>query len=209
MKQRFDLFAICLLIFAAILVTAMATDPKGFSVRDWQPLMAAFVALAAASLAYHAAMAKLDHDREVLAEERRRKALAVCLRLRFGAGAQKHDIDNLAFRIRPLNHATFQRDIAADTLIVRSQPAIEEAWENVDLFPADLALALHNMQLGRSNYELFKERYADQRWTLKPGEALPSELHRAHEAFSLWGQNSEQCIKQLLEFVRTELRRPV
>jgi hypothetical protein len=206
-KQRYDLLAICLLIFSAILVTAMGTDPKGFSVRDWQPLMAAFVALGAASLAYHAAMAKLEHDRYVSDEEQRRKALGICLRLRFGAGAQKHDIDNLIYRIRPLDHITFQREVAADALSVCRQPAIEEAWENVDLFPADLALALNNVQLGRSNYELFKEHHAGKLWKLEPGKDLPAELQRAREAFLLWSEHSAQCVEHLLKFVRSELRK--
>ena len=206
--KRYDLTAISLLMFAAILVTAMGTDPKGFSVRDWQPLMAAFVALGAASLAYHAAMAKLGHDRHLAAEEKRRKALAICLRLRFGVGAQKNDIDHLIFSIRLLYRLVDQqKDVAADALSVRRQPAIEEAWENVDLFPADLALALNNIQIGLSNYELFKGRYADKIWTLEPGAALPAELQRAHEAFSLWSKNSAQCIEHLLKFVRSELRR--
>jgi hypothetical protein len=43
--RKYDLLAISLLIFSAILVTAMAIDPKGFSLQAWQPLMAGILAL--------------------------------------------------------------------------------------------------------------------------------------------------------------------
>jgi hypothetical protein len=204
--KRYDLLAISLLMFAAILVTAMATDPKGFSLRDWQPLMAAFVALGAASLAYHAAMARLGHDRHLAAEEKRRKALGICLRLRFGVGVQKRELEFLMDNMCPLDPVR-EKDVAADALRVRRQPAIEEAWQNLDLFPAEFALTLNNIHIGMRNYELFKERHADKNWTLKPGEPLPTELKLAREVFSHWKESCAECLERLLKLVRTELRK--
>jgi hypothetical protein len=50
--RKYDLLAISLLVFSAIVVTAMSVDPNHFSIKDWQPLMAAFVALGAAGVAH-------------------------------------------------------------------------------------------------------------------------------------------------------------
>ena len=75
MNQRFDLIAISFLVFSAMIAVGLATDPKGFSLKEWQPLMASFVALGAASLAYKAAMAKVDYDRARELRELSRKRL--------------------------------------------------------------------------------------------------------------------------------------
>lgn len=169
--------------------------------------MAAFVALGAASLAYHAAMAKLGHDKYLAGEQQRRKALAICLRLRHGAGQLKADIDVLTYKTRQPDSGDHQeRVVVADSLSVRPQPAVQEAWENVELFPPELALALNNIQIGLSNYELFKTHYAGRTWTMKPGERGNLELLTAHHAFKRWGENTAECVEHLLKFIRTELR---
>jgi hypothetical protein len=70
MGKKYDLLAISLLIFSAVVVTAISVDPKGFALRDWQPLLAALLTLGGAgivyrgaTLAYRAAMSKVDLDR--------------------------------------------------------------------------------------------------------------------------------------------------
>ncbi|MBR0741182.1 hypothetical protein JQ581_30045 [Bradyrhizobium liaoningense] len=204
MEQRYSLVAMCLLLFGAILAAAMATDPKGFSVRDWQPLMAAFVALGAASLAYQAAMAKLDHDRILATEERRRKTLAIGLRVRLALGRLKSEVDALVAGTAPHDETSaFQtKGVPVDFYIVSSQPAIEEAWDNIDLFPVDLAHQLYSIKIGYDNFDLFKRKHAGTKWSLKRGEALPDELAAAHEAFVKWSNNCTQCLTLLLPFVR-------
>jgi hypothetical protein len=74
--RKYDLLAISLLVFSAIVVTAMSVDPNHFSIKDWQPLMAVFVALGAAGVAYQgvtltykAAIRKVDLDRSIHEQE--------------------------------------------------------------------------------------------------------------------------------------------
>jgi hypothetical protein len=50
------------------------------ALRDWQPLMAAFVALGAAALAYSAAMAKVQFDERMARQTEYRKILGIFLR---------------------------------------------------------------------------------------------------------------------------------
>ena len=78
--RKYDLLAISLLVFSAIIVAAMSVDPNHFSIKDWQPLMAAFVALGAAGVAYQgvtltykAAIRKVDLDRSIYEQEVRRR----------------------------------------------------------------------------------------------------------------------------------------
>jgi hypothetical protein len=46
--RKYDAIAISLLMFSVILVTAISIDPKGFSLKEWQPIMAAILALGGA-----------------------------------------------------------------------------------------------------------------------------------------------------------------
>jgi len=48
--------------------------------KDFQPMIAALVALAAASLAYRGAMAKVELDREMAARQRAKDRLGLLLR---------------------------------------------------------------------------------------------------------------------------------
>jgi hypothetical protein len=63
--RKFELLAFSLLTFSTVVVTAIAIDPKGFSLQAWQPLMAAIIALGGGALAFRGAMAKVELDRVV------------------------------------------------------------------------------------------------------------------------------------------------
>ena len=64
------------IILALVIAIAIARDPNGFSLKDWQTITASFVALGAASLAYSAAMAKVRLDDATAKEHDRRGAFA-------------------------------------------------------------------------------------------------------------------------------------
>jgi hypothetical protein len=65
MNQRYDLLAISLLLFTVVFAVWLTAGPMNFALKEWQPLIASFVALGAAALAYKAAMAKVGYDREL------------------------------------------------------------------------------------------------------------------------------------------------
>jgi hypothetical protein len=73
MMRRYDMLAVSLLMFTAMLSVWLGVwGPTNTTTwKDWQPLMAAFVALGAATMAYKSAMAKVEFDRN---EEARREA---------------------------------------------------------------------------------------------------------------------------------------
>jgi hypothetical protein len=78
---------------AALMLSALITVWLGLwgpidiqKLKDWQPLMASIIAptivLGAATLAYLAAMAKVNHDRQEAVRQRNRERLGLFLRLR-------------------------------------------------------------------------------------------------------------------------------
>ena len=78
---------------AALMLSALITVWLGLwgpidiqKLKDWQPLMASIIAptivLGAATLAYLAAMAKVNHDRQEAERQRNRERLGLFLRLR-------------------------------------------------------------------------------------------------------------------------------
>lgn len=92
MDRRYDLLAIGLLFFSAILTVWLGIfgPANTTTLKEWQPLMASILAIGGAlivyrgaKLAYTAAMAKVGLDREVHAREPARLTLGVCLRLEF------------------------------------------------------------------------------------------------------------------------------
>jgi 4-hydroxybenzoate polyprenyltransferase len=90
--RKYDALAISLLIFSVVLVSAISVDPKGFALRDWQPLIAAFVALGAAALAYNGAMAKVQFDREGSLRTDNRKRLGLYLKVSYAAFLLRHEL---------------------------------------------------------------------------------------------------------------------
>ncbi|SRR5229473_2932504 len=62
--------------------------------KDFQPALAAAIALAAATLAYRGAMAKVEFDRRSSERERIRHKLGLYMRLRYRASRVKWIADN-------------------------------------------------------------------------------------------------------------------
>src|SRR5690242_51387 len=99
MNQRFDLLAISLLMFCGVVTACLVTNPGTFSLKDWQPLIAALIALGAASLAYQASMAKVNDDRTTRDRDIRRQRLGVYLRA-------EHMCNHLRNRAKSLEEKT-------------------------------------------------------------------------------------------------------
>ncbi len=175
MRRDFELPAICLLMFTAVLVTAMAIDPKGFSVQAWQPLMAALIALGGASivyrgatLAYQAAMAKVNHDREQAERERYSERLSLFVRLTTSLYAVLGDIAPALYLIneRQPDDGSGQLTINARQLRIYNPAELSDAWAKLHLFPPDTIteIAVIKELLERQETEFIEHK--DDTWVI-------------------------------------------
>lgn len=161
MNQRYDLLAISLLFFTAIIAIwfALAGIPDLSAVQEWQTLMASLIALfgafkvfTGAKLAYTAAMAKIELDRELHAREAARITLGVCLRLEFSLRELLLQVRNQLLRV-PANRG---RDVIVriDDFDLAMQSKLDEAWANLDRFPRRLSQEISDI---RGSYFDYKE----------------------------------------------------
>src|SRR5262249_14732529 len=85
-------------LLLAVLLTiwlSISGPIDGSKLKDWQTLMAAFVALGAAAIAYHAAMAKVHLDRQVADQSAESLRLKLTIQLR-------HELNVFAREVRLL-----------------------------------------------------------------------------------------------------------
>ncbi len=169
MVRKHDLLAICLLMFTSVLVAAMATDPKGFSILAWQQLLAALVALVGAgiifrgaTLAYRAAMAKIDLDRELNQREVRRRQRGFYLRTRFAAFVIAHDTRHFAKLLSLPEEGEPKRQFKPSAAKLRTAEGVEEAWANLDVFPGTVAEELFSLKREIINYEHIVRLFGDE-----------------------------------------------
>jgi hypothetical protein len=136
MIKRFDLFAFSLLISSAVVLACLAVDPKGFILREWQTLIASFVALGAATLAYHAAMAKVDYDRAKERRDTERKQLGLYLRVRHAAEKLRDEAHNVVILLGFNTRFLSRRTISPPQIQMTEREEFDEAWKNLELLPA-------------------------------------------------------------------------
>jgi hypothetical protein len=132
------------LMFAAIIpVAIMFTGriPATYEVvRDFQPTIAAIVAAIAATIAYRAAMAKINLDRELIEREHAKERLGLYIRLRAelislnrdAKHTSQHLGDNL-MRTKDANTSDVKWTMAFE--LESEYPEIDEAWAKVELMP--------------------------------------------------------------------------
>jgi hypothetical protein len=119
----------------------------------WQTLLASFVAVVAAFIAYAAAMAKVKLDRKISDEQTARRSLAIFLKLEFAIQVLRQESRDLQKKVDAWNTGPFK--IGALTI---SEPReFLEAWETLDLFPPNVTIAL---RLLRSALVLYKTELA-------------------------------------------------
>jgi hypothetical protein len=188
MHQRFGLISISLLIFSAVLCVAISVDPKGFALKEWQPLIASLIALGSAAvvyngatLAYPAAMAKVTLDEAIHETTNRRKRRGMLLRLRFSV----HLLGQQARRSRALlvdPPETGSVVIAAEKLTGRFAELddISEAWASLDDFPAEIARDLLNLKIQLDNIGLIATMTNVE---IQSGEPLSRAVIRLREVF--------------------------
>lgn len=125
------------------------------TLKDFQPVLTAAVALVAACIAYFGATAKVRLDRQIAREELARQKMALFLRLRFEISL----VSRLAKAMRKRSDDLFEELIEEMEVVVgeenlqfrgyspfRSTPEMDEAWQKLQLFPLYTATDLDRMR---------------------------------------------------------------
>ncbi len=135
------------------------------ALKDWQPLIAAFVALGGASLvyrgarlAYLAAMAKVDLDREMQAREVRRRKRGIYLRVSIVIPVLFRDCEQFLVWLKTIENMQSDQVVNVDTTRFTftkiSEDGLEEAWNNLDAFPRVIAVQIRKLKIGVINVEV-------------------------------------------------------
>jgi hypothetical protein len=117
-----------IILALAIIVAASRDD---FHLKDWQPLMAALIALGGGALAYRGAMAKIDADRDTERRAIERKKLAIYYRL-------GHAIFDVQDRVRMARVIQVMQPFEKADLVIEAPPEVAEAWKSLELLPRDV-----------------------------------------------------------------------
>jgi hypothetical protein len=154
--RKYDLLAISLLIFSAILVTAMAIDPKGFSLQAWQPLTAGILALGGGAFAFRGAMAKVEFDRDVHRAQQRQRQKNLYTKLLYSALIFRADMLKAVEKFKAQYSKSPLRTVKDFEVDWPSE--FDEAWNNIDLLSESSAELLANLKY---NYRLFRDTVND------------------------------------------------
>lgn len=145
-RYRDGLLAFALLTVSGVIAVAIAVDPKGFSIREWQQLLAAFVALGAATLAYQAAMAKVEMDRKRDRVDIVNRRLGLLLRLEQSVSKVAQHIGAILYFY---DEAKTEGDLLRYKVLTPGElypgpfpDEISEAWSNLEMLPTDAILPL-------------------------------------------------------------------
>jgi hypothetical protein len=135
-----------LLTATIVAIVSIAGAPKiPYDIlRDFQPTMAALVALGAATLAYFAAMAKVTLDRKIAARQRAKERIGLYLRLISQLRRLQQDSyfigDYLGERVMRANKDNTSRVEWSPEILALSDDfdEVEKAWQNIELLPAEV-----------------------------------------------------------------------
>ncbi|UFS77205.1 hypothetical protein LPB73_07460 [Tardiphaga sp. 37S4] len=167
MKYRDGMLAFAFLTVSGVIAVAMIVDPKGFSIREWQTLLAAFVALGAATLAYRAAMAKVEFDREISDREKRRNSRGITLRTQHTAFVTLHDAKHSIAALDPPAAGDPDKTIDTKEITVQSFKDFDEAWAALDRFPRRIVTLLGEVRTDFMNVEYALKLNAEDNITIK------------------------------------------
>jgi hypothetical protein len=158
-----------------ILTIVIAAAEPNFKVRQWQPLMAALIALGAAALAYRSAMSKVDLDREIHLLERKRRQLGLFLKLRTEvirvqakAIAVAVDLQNGLDAIAKSGDVD---DFDLIELKLTEMISFKRIWKSLDLFPGKFIDQLVALEISL----VLLEALAAKKYRVR-GKDVPDEL---------------------------------
>jgi hypothetical protein len=192
---------LCLLTVAVVVAIAIARDPNGFSLKDWQTITASFVALGAATLAYSAAMAKVAFDERTAKEAERRKTLGIFLRFDFAVDVLKYEAEYRLKEVEPPASSSENNIAVVDEFAFSEMPEIKEAWGNLDYFPVVLSRAFYLVQNDLYNVAEFKKDHAGESYSLVYGMTEHEDVGVLRDVLKDLHQNCESAVK----LVRAEI----
>jgi hypothetical protein len=131
--------AVGILLILTIVIAAAEPDVK---LKDWQPLMAAIIAVGAGTLAYRGAMAKVDFDREKEQRDTERKKIGLYLRLRHAVEKLREESENVVALLGMKVWSSRSRKISTPQIQMTEREEFDEAWRNLELLPAALSFDL-------------------------------------------------------------------
>jgi hypothetical protein len=116
--------------------------------QQWQTLLAAFVALAAAKRAYAAAMAKVEFDRDLAEQALISRKLGLFLRLHHSLLEVMFRTRNVAEYLKGIAKESDETEVEVETesLRIYLPTEIDEAWNSLELFPGDTMKALSTLK---------------------------------------------------------------
>ena len=206
--QRYDLLAMSLLVFSAILSVWLGLwGPVNLNfgpLKDWQTLMAGGLAVLAAGLAYRAAMAKVNFDREQAAREVKRRELSILMKVDFAIG-ELHDnarrIDGTLMFFQAMQTA---QTVTVDELRIFEPADIEEAWQHLDIFPQACIHELRNVRKSIRELDRIFKTLSVSKWTVPADSSdIPLELgvilSWAHEIWQSCAVLQSQLAKTVRE----------
>ncbi|MBT1516083.1 hypothetical protein KIP88_37115 [Bradyrhizobium sp. SRL28] len=164
------------LLLAAVLVVWLGiSGPINIeSLYRWQTLLASFVAVIAATIAYMAAMAKVKQDRQISDEQILRRSLAIVLKLEFAIQILRQEARDLEKKVGNRKNQSYK----TSDLAISDPQEILEAWDCLDLLPADLIQALRLLRasliLYRTDLARFDPQTDWERNTFMPAEVNPT-----------------------------------
>jgi hypothetical protein len=124
-----------------IVTIVIAGAEPDFKLKEWQPLMAAIVALAAGAMAYLGAMAKVNYDREQEQRDAEKEKVGLFLRLRHAMQKLENESTEVCDRLG-MNVMSSNRKISISQIPMTSREEFDEAWRSLELLPVDLSFWL-------------------------------------------------------------------
>jgi hypothetical protein len=139
--------------------------------------MASFVALGAASLAYKAAMAKVEFDRQTYLRIEKSRALGTCLRLNFALDVLRHEAEVLRDSIPNSVHLDRKStQVMAISFSLKEPDALVEAWNHLETVPPWIAEGLSVVRGHLYDLAKAKDAFGEMVWEIKWAESIPLEL---------------------------------
>ena len=158
-----------------ILTLAIAAADPNFKLRQWQPLMAALIALGAAALAYRSAMSKVELDREIHLLERKRRQLGLFLKLRTEVIRVQAKAIAVTVDLEAGLDATAKSggldDFDLTALKLTEMISFKRIWKSLDLFPGKFIDQLVDLEVSLD----FLEALAAKKYCVR-GKEVPDEL---------------------------------
>lgn len=150
---------------------------KDIVLKDWQLLMAALIAVGGATLAYHAAMAKVAFDRETRDRDLGRRRLGLQMRLGYALELCRAEAQH-AMKLEPRSvDAVNPRKLVLQDVTIPRHREFEEAWKNLEHFSRKVVFGLANLRSQFRSLEEFVKTNPPltTEWTLR-GYDTPNEV---------------------------------